>query len=616
MILKFIHDNFTLDLANYEFAQVEENNWFTNQLFTKYTYPIEIELTDEQDAELEYITHQNKANKVTIFEGQFYTQGQDHDAVLEVEKIIGRVITAQIRYGFEELPNAQKKLSELPLDDFVIAEPDDIFSYADSIINTTWPTHNFCFPKIWTEKIDTERPQWQAFEGAINNYVSGAMLENEYDVVEDLQINRNLMQPMPFLLHVLIKGFEDAGYTLTGDILEDPEFTKAFIYHFSEYYSSINEEAMQFILNTDQYQTLINPIRASYAEEIVLTEPGRYKISGNVVVRKEIGFDQHYFQLDYNGTRIYRLETRKNSAQELFRAIDINIDFYGGEGPISVTSINLPFSDTNGLIDPQAMIADLSITQLTSFDANGDPLPSLIVPNEIKLSKCVPDSTFAKLVETIRLWKNFDLTINGDQITMNYLTKKFSTANAVSLIDFEVQYPEINFNQGRSFVLKFQDINTDNFPEYQYPEIYMDINGIQQTPFVKKDTTEEIIIDAVPLPLKKAKTQISAHDFLDDKNALFIGMYNGLVSGNNQVMDPAPLMIPAIFVDYYEEWFDFLLRSISYLWNFMSPPEKLQALKVKSVIYAYREYHVIERISRSNVTPELIYTELECKTLV
>ena len=623
MILKFIHDNFELDLASHEFAMVEENSWFSNQLFTKYTYPIEIELTDEQDADFNYISHQNLQNRTSYFEGRFYNQGENHEAVLEVEKILGRVISAQIRYGFEELPNAKKKLSELPLEDLVVTS--NIFTYVNARINNVWPSSNFCFAKIFTDKIDKDNIQWAAFEGAINNYKDGAMLINEYDAVNDVQINRNILQPLPFLLHILQKGFQDAGYVLAGDILIDSEFSKAFIYHFSEYYSTINTESIQFSVTTNQYDLLMSPIFARYEKTIILPEPGRYKFAGNVVLRAKKGGNYNNNSkyglaaalFLFNGSNIWSSNfVTKSRYKEEFKTIEFTIDFYGTEGNVIFKSDNLPFAQIDEVIDYEAMIADISVTQLTKFDTSGNPLPSLIVPNEIKLTKCVPDITFGKLFEICRTWKNFDLVLENGVATMNYLTRYFNTANAISLKDFEVKHPEIYFNQGKSFVFKFQKINTEAFPEYQYPEIYIDINGHVQTPFIKKDNTEEITIEALPLPLKTVGGYISAHDFLDDKNMLFIGMYNGLVSGNNRAMDPSPLMIPSVYINHYQDWFDFLLKTITYNWSFLTHPEKLQTLKVKSVIYAYQNYHLIERISRSNTTPELLYIEIETKTLI
>lgn len=620
MILKFIHDNFELDLVNFEFAMVEENNWFTNQLFTKYTYPLDIDLTNDQDAALGFISHQNIENRRSLFEGRFYVNGEVHDAVLEIEKILGSVITAQVRYGFEELPNGNKKLSDLPLEDFELLT--SIFAYANTAINNTYPAVNFCFPKIWTDRIDVDNEQWQAFQGALNNYKNAGMLLNEYDNVNDVQINRNIVQPMPFLLHVLKKGFEDAGYELAGDILTDPEFSKAFIYYFSSYYSSTNNVSFAFSLNANQYQILVNPIYAKYFQTIILPEPGRYKLAGNVFLRAKRGTFSTLFgvaraNFQYNNLTVWDASFLTSQAyEEKIVSIDFNINFYGTEGGLNFNSDNLPFSELSDIIDYEAVIADVTITQLTKFDSLGNILPSLIVPNQIKLNKCVPDITFGKLFEICRIWKNFDLVLEDGFAKMNYINRAFNTTNAQSLKDFEVEFPEIYFNQGKSFVLKFQDINTDKYPEYLYPEVLINNNGYSQSPFTQPDEAEEVIIEAIPLPLKTVDGQISAHDFMDDKNSLFIGLYNGLVAGNNRVMDPAPLMITAVFETYYRLWFEFLLKTLNYNWNFLSHPEKLQRLKVKSVIYAYQNYFLIERISRSNVTPELIYTEIEAKTLI
>lgn len=620
MIQKFIHDSFELDLSIVPFTLVEENNWFNTQFFSKYTYPGELELTREQDIALGYLTEMYLQNRQTLFPGRFYTMNRRHDAVLELEKIIGRKVTFQIRYGLEELPNAQKKLSEIPMMDFAI-EGMDIFEYADSVIDSAWPAENFCFPKLHTDRISTDDETWSAFQGAINNYQSGAMVINEYDAIEDVQLNRNLVQPMPFMLYVLKQGFQDAGWNLMGDVMNDEDFQKSFIYHFSEYYHSTNAESQLFQLNTSEYTELVNPIFARYENAITLPEPGRYKIAGNVILRSKggsnstnsmpNGFASAILLFDGNGLWSSFLSTYIGY-KEKFVSLDINIDFHGDEGDITFGSFQLPFSQFDEGYDYEAMIADLTITQLAKFDSNGDPIATLIIPNEIKLQKCVPDMTFGEFFETIRKWKNFDLSFNGANAFMNFITEQLDTAGAVSLMEKEVKEPEIYFNQGKKFALKLADIQSD---VYTFPGVYVDINGTQTTPFVNKEIIEETVINAVVLPLLLRNADLTAHDFLTDSNRLMIGFYQGLIAGKNHTLDASNLLPQALYENHYREWFDFLLTCFGYEWDFTSNFEEIYNLKISDPVYAYKRYHIIERLSRTNITPDIILTEIVTKTL-
>src|SRR5690606_13794278 len=245
MNLKIIHSDFELKLVDTSFTMVEENNWFSDRIFTKYTYHISKVLTDAEDAALKFITEYAARNVATVFDVAFYVLDVEHKAVMEIEKIIGRKLEFQIRYGFEEFPNFEKKLAQLPLHQFVL-EGETIYEHAESMIGLEEADYNF--PTIFTDQFDKESPQWHAFEGRINNYTGSAFLVNEYDAGEDLQLNRNIMQPLPSLLYVLKQGFADQGYILAGDILTDPEFSKAFLYSLSEFYSTITDAGKQEML--------------------------------------------------------------------------------------------------------------------------------------------------------------------------------------------------------------------------------------------------------------------------------------------------------------------------------------------------------------------------------
>ena len=223
------------------------------------------------------------------------------------------------------------------------------------IINQTWPAVNFNFPQVITDKFDTDTDQWAYFEGIVNNYVSGAFLENEYDDIEDVQINRNIIQPLPYLLHILKKGFEDVGKNLVGEILDDVYFKKATIYALSEFYYKFNTDSSTHAVTTDQYDELVNSNQANYSLSIPLPSPGRYKIAGNVYLRlKKLpsssnGFAQAKFR--FNNSTKWQKEKRfflSPNVKEYFYSVDFNIDYTGTEGDIEFTSLNLPYNVLQG----------------------------------------------------------------------------------------------------------------------------------------------------------------------------------------------------------------------------------------------------------------------------
>lgn len=615
MIIKVIHSNFELDLSNYPFTNVEENNWLSTKILAKYTYPVEMDLTDEQ---LKYflIAFENADSSDALFDVKFMYLGELHDAVLEVERIIGRSIVMQIRHGLEEFPNFDKNLSELPLHVQELAV--SIYEHAETIITQTYPDVNYNFPQVITDKFSTEDEQWQYFEGVINNYVDDAFLENEYDAVEDEQVNRNIMQPLPYLLHVLVKAFEAAGYELQGDILIDPDLKKALIYNLSEFYYKFTTESFTAQVNCDEYDS-IQGSHGLYSETIEFPEPGRYKIAGNVIVRaRSTGYphiDASVAKFTYNGSTIWSGSRYAvlGAYKEKFYTINETIDFTGTEGDVEFISDQLKYQILQGEIIDDGMIMDVTITQLAKFDGSGNLVSTLINPTEINLSKCVPNMTVGECVQTALNWRQYAVDVTNNVVSINKKKDLIdSITEAVDLTPFEVQFPEKNSNQSKTFKLGFFDFSHD---EYSSKSMLIDITGYQMDPTSFPEDTEETIINGLPLPLKQFNGVVTAHGFLDEDSKLLLVLYDGLTSGLNVAQDPEGLSLINTYLNYHETWFNFLLNSFRRVWTFSSYYEQIVGLKVKSLVYAYKRYHIIRRLSRKNSSPGVITTEIEIESL-
>lgn len=635
MIQKFIHDSFELDLSNQEISFNEENNWFSESVYFRYSYPIDFELTDKQHQDLGYILDQFITNRVTIYRGRFYVMNEVHEATLEIQKLKGRHITLQINYGFEELPNGQKMLSELPLEYKILDPLENLFDVASAEINNSWPAKNYCWHRVNTDRLDRDNPQWEFFEGAVNNYDknTGSMLINEYDAMNDLQINRNILQPIPYLLHILQKGFEDAGYTLAGDVLEIPELQKATVFHFSKYYSSFNNQKQELLINGNQWTTLYHPEAALYDYILYLPEPGRYTIAGNFMLRATPNTQptEPPSQVGHSWAKIVFSPGVGAPAQQLWyharycplyyryrewhKSMDCTFDYYGTGGFVVITVQAFPWAKVDETIVEDPMTIDLTLSQRAKYDSNGNLLPTLIAPNEIYLQKCVPQMTFGDFVKMVLKLRNLDITIDETNkvVTLSKILPQIRNKPAVSLAHKEAIEPEIEYNQGKKYLLKFQDIDHE---DYTFQEVLVSIDGAEFGKFTSDTEIEEIIIDALPLPLVLRNGALTAFDFMEDDSKIFLCLYSGLdTDGNNYTENPEPLLIPAVYDAEYKDWFGFLLRSMGYQWSFDSFFEETLHLKIKSTIYAYQQYHVIRRLTRSTISPGVIYCEIETKTL-
>lgn len=612
MNLRILHPSFELNLVDTSFTMVEENNWFSDKTFSKYTYPINKILTDKEDAAFNFITEHAARGIDTIFDVYFYVLDVEHTAVMEIEKIKGRKIEFQVRYGFEDFPNFEKKLAQLPLHKFDLVG-ESIYQHAADKIALASADYNF--PQIFTDQFDTESPQWVVFEGRINNYTGSAFLQNEYDPVDDLQLNRNIMQPLPSLLYVLKTGFADKGYTLAGDILEDPEFKNAYIYSLSEYYSTIRDAGKQeFLVKCDDFigTDPDHPQRYKYEENIIILEPGRYKIAGNLFLQVPLEMSP----ILRNSWAAIVLDSQAlglwvhGATQESFKLIDLTFEILPGQSnvPLFFGALTANYRIVGGTRVYDAAILDVTVSQLTKYNPDGSAEPTLVLPNEIDLTKCVPDITFGDLYSAVKLWKNYGVNIVEDTVFIDLVKNQMGKDPVMDLTHKEVKEPERTFNQGKTFELKFSEISSDL---YEFPSLFVDRTGTTPAPYVVKDDTEEILIEAIPLPRKTESSVLTAHGFLDDKQKLQLVLYTGLNSGLNTTNDPVQLMIPAIYENHYKEWIDFLLKTIGYLWTFNDFDINVKELRDKTTVFAYGIHHVVYQLSKKNVAPGIIQTEIE-----
>lgn len=614
-MLKLIHSDFELDLSNYNISIIEENHWFSDTFFTKYTLPFSFHITDELNAAMGDLLSHASADATTYFKVYLYHNGQEHEAVFEIEEYEDREASGTVRYGLEELPNYDKKLSELPLDDFDIESPDTIYTHAESVISKTWPEVSHNFVQVHTDKFSEDDAQWAAFEKVLNKRVSGDFVENSYDAENDLQLNKNIMVPQPYFLHVLQKGIEDAGFTLSGDVLEDVELKKALFSEIPSYYYTVNTDAVFLKMHNKESISVATPQLGYFSKTIVLTEKGRYKISGNLNFRQL--YARSSIDLKFNDNRIWYTVAKSYSGgfREWTYQIDINVDFFtGATATIECWSHQWIYGYVGGEYAPddELPICDLTITQLSKLDANGDLLPTLITPNAVKLTKCVPDMTFGDFVKIIKNWRNLDLQPVDNVIFMNYIEKQLEVVNAKSLEDFEVKAPKREPSSGRSFLLKFQDINSE---DYQYQEVYQDINGIFGNNIITEEDTSEIIINAVPLPIINRNGIITAHHFIDDTSRLKTLLYEGAPAIENLAENPEGLLIPATHENHYQDWFTFRINGKVYTWSFKMYEEQLRDLTIRDKVFAYSNHHIIKSLNKDLIRPGIWLVEIKTESL-
>jgi hypothetical protein len=612
MTRKLIHDSFEIDLSIKRLSMVRENHCFADSFFVKQSFPFDLELTDELDAALGFISRHNSTQKKTYILCKYYHNDTIEDAILEIESFQDK-LSCLVGVGYDQLPNWDKKLSELDLESFELEEGTDIYEHAETIIPQTWPDVNYNFPQIHTDKIDPESDDvWVDFEKIINNRVDGAFLINE--VVEDVTYNRNIMQPLPYWLYVLQVGFQDAGYTLVGDILNDQRLQKKTIYGDVDYYTTVTQDSISIIkLSEDRTETgtiQANPPLGAvetyfrYEHTETIANPGRYRLIGKVK-RFLIPGITSWIRIKYRDQIIWQ----NQGSQGIYvvkKNVDVVFDTLADLEPdeIIIESYQGP---SNGQV-----VFELDINPIRLHDAEGNPIPNIINQNQVDLKKSVPDMTFGEFVTQNKNWYNYDLSIVGNQAVMNKVETQINHENAIDLTHTEVKFPLIEHPKGDSFLLKFADVETK---DYTFLPVFQNLDGVVNSGYTTNDKTIPIEINALPLPLLVRNGVQTAHAFESNSNKLYAVLYDGLTDGKNLAKDPFPISIPEVHETNHKKWMDARINGEEYTWNFSEFSEKLLELRPNRKIYGYGKFHVIRTINDTETSPGVFDIEIETLSL-
>jgi hypothetical protein len=588
---------------------IRQNHWFADGYFTKYSFPFEIELTNAIDTAFGFISRISSDVKETYFECKYYHGDTIEDAVLEVEQL-QEVVSCTLYFGYDQLPNWDKKLASLPLDKFELPQGVSIYQHAETIISQSYPAVNYNFPQIHIDKIDPDTDEvYFAFEKIINNRKNGAFLINEViqEGADFVSYNRNIMQPLPAWLHVLQKGFEDINLQLSGDILNDEVLQKKLTYSDAEYATTITQDSINIItISEDFIETgFVNSSSSQFNKYFVtqpINNPGRYRIIGKMYLHRFFNSTNRSYKIKYRDVvlasgsfAVYTISVITLNVNLVFDTlVDLNPNF------ITVESYQRKTEEK--------VIFDLNINPVRLHDFEGNPIPNIINKNEVDLTKSVADITFGDFVKLQKSWYNYGLTVKDGLAIMNKVESQINYDNAVDLSMFEVKYPLRKFKKGISFLLKFQEVDSK---DYSFLPVFQNATNVVSTSFVTDDKTTTIEINALPLPLLVRNGVQTAHAFEVNSSKVYGIIYNGLKEGKNLVQDPAPMMLTSIHPTSFQKWFKLQIDGEELSQDFNCYAEKLLELKPESKVFMYGKYHLVKTINDTEVSPNVFEVNIE-----
>jgi hypothetical protein len=630
-MLVFINDNFRLDLTYLNVTFTEQNQWFKDDFSTEASFPFDLYLDSELSKNTRFQAHYNANQNQTIFNGYLEKDGEVGQAVLKFLSIKGKIITAVINSGIDNFPSFDKKLSQLNLENKAVA---DILADANAVILKEYPETNYNFMMVHTDKYDPTSNDWNGFGKIINNYAAGQFLSNELVEGSNVDLIKNIVQPFPYLMHVLKTGIADSGKTLAGDILTDYELNRTLVFRDAEYFQQTKKEEIPIKYQNDDYDSLsyINNgyQYVNFTKEIVIPKKGDYLLFGemqSIVYSWLPLLDSRKRRSSINiliskihlgvATEVLRIErwregtgTRKHASAIVTDNFDLPISFEAGD-ILRIVKIEPRRDSTPSETPDNPDAISLNLIPQRYRNADGSPIISVLNLNEINLTKVVPDMTFRELIMIVKNLKNYEFIPDGDFIYMNKIQGKLKRELARNIENYDIDEPEREFHEDREFELAFTDGKTNE--TYKYDSLLISSTAVILNNYVAKPTVNSIKIDALPLPVISRNGVTTAYNFEDQPSKLRLIYKRPTLEGS------APfgfwnenMTIPKLHESDYKDWIDFRINSLAWSWEFVVSVEKFREITIQTLVYAYQNYHVFSEIEKERLNS--MYWRITAKT--
>ncbi len=607
-----------IDLTHLNTIFSEENDWFSNEFKSDMTFPVNIPIKQFADI-LDFDYNATELKKQ--FLGKLYRDGEVVVATLKLQKIKGKFIECILFFGLESFPGFNKKLTELDLE--YIEDIEDMKTHALDIIVQNYPAVNYNFPMIHTDKYDSASEEFNLFQKIINNFSAGAFIENNLVIETNIDEIKNIMQPLPYLLHVMKAAVEESGYTLTGDILNIPDLQKALLFRDGAYFNSVTKDKIPFRYKIGEWNELAyvkNGIQhVLYNKMMTIEKKGDYLLYGsifsvmfktsNILSKKNDIFIGLYKISGGITTILFSFEFLAGSISSIYfnpyldrRDIDIEVSFEAGD-TLQITKIEAQRNLVPPVLEDYPESISLDLFPIRYLNPDGSPIISLLDLTVIDLKRVVPTCSVAELFMAVRLTKNLDFIVSGNEVIMNFIKPQFDRSTAIDLSSFDIEDPDRSLNDDRTYEIRFKDGKNTSYP---FESIFIDSEGNYIDNYVIKKDTTPIEIDLLPLPIVDRDGVNTAISFEDDDSKIRLVFFNAL--DPEELMEQKPvcflnhlMLIPAIYTNFYIEIINFFINSLTTEWEFIIAVEKFRNVNVKSLVYCYRNFHIFSNLERERL---------------
>lgn len=588
---------FELNLANLRIVYQEESNRYKDEFTTKFSFPFEFHLNRDLRVVLGDFSNISAVDLKTVYEDCYHIfEGKIRKSKLEILGSVGEVIKAQIDSGFEEFPNWSKRLRDLPLG--IVETP---LADAPNVIDKTWPEVAYNYPAIHTDSYEDDS-MFEDFEGLYNKREDGSFIINIWVPGENLFYNKNIVLPMPYWLHILKTGFEDAGFSLHGDVLSNEQLKKTIVVPGRKIEIFDRPGNIEWFVGLES-GTPNGPLTL-YEDTQPIDHIGQFIATGLVKIRNKAGFPTYTIPTEFR-PKIWLNDQLIWSSNEQHANVPFAFIFQTASGIAN----ELKFRELSGPLAMDEFALYMKIVPVIIFDENGEPTQSLANLTDFNIAEYLPDKTFGEFVTATKNLCNLEMDlINGTEVWLNYIDRAFDDNTLIDISRVEVKNPERIFPQNLSFLLTYKEIDDEN---YKFPPVFFDEKGMQTEDYVEPDDINRIEIPALPLPLKLKDGIRTAHQFLNDDDVFQMVIYDGLNDGENTTDDPAPWAMSVVFSEYWLRWLSFRLNASGLKWSFSIKKNLWKHVKLSDKLYAYGQKLWIKNITKTSLNDRVYEIEIE-----
>lgn len=603
-------DGFTINLVNPAFS--EDN-------FKFWSYPYEDYMTDEFKREFHDYSVLNKGKLKKKEAGQLYIEGKVYDATLEIISSDTNLVRKQIDFGYHKLNFTDFNIQDLNFGEINVPE---IYDYVDAILDKTFPEINHCFPRVYNENFVESVNQTDFNKVPLYNDTTNGLVVRISPTVS--LSTQNLIKPYVYLLDVVSKGFEKLGYSIDGDILNDRDFRFICLDNEGISYDELKLETLEY--NIDYPSKPGEYVSGTKEKSFKFTIFGKHKLefhySNNDLGSNPTVWQNFTIEIKFNSTIISVTRNRNNTYTKVddngLRAIlllyELDLPFFTKETDVEV-KITFTFQYGSGFY-PHFWLDTYFLPQKFNGIKPGDTI--MKIKTQMTLSDFVPDVTFSEVLDLLKKY-GYRIIPVGRTVFINKIS---NTAKTKDFTFAEVEFPEITSNKNEALIIRLS-----SYDKLKYGKVTISEDGILINSDKQFGTKEEIIINALPLPIfnydKKIITYNSSgvattvvepievvKEVEDSGTNLRLIKYRGVFNKKNDGLSLAHFLPENSYLTFFKEKIKYF-HGENIKWSFISDSEEFVNLSENDKIFAYKKELEIINLTKTFIGEKMYQIDFE-----